>query len=346
MRKNAPLSWIKIDVLIRQNPKTRKFSQMLGADRRIGWAYFANLLLWAGVYAAEGNLSDICDDELAEICGWSGDAAALKDALLSSGLLESAGPDLVIHGWLDMVGSLLKRRGGGEKRPEETETEERTGNSALKGLENAGELETTGNKTPSENASLKNPVNNLLTTCQQPVTPRVRVRVRELYNKALVVYGHWATYHPKAKADPPDSVLKKCVAHLAEPRADGTRLTVADLCAVVDAYHADPWHREPSRSGLLNNFPYFFGVTSKGACRVDLGLGWAEAKRKKEKPQPSAQDVEAVEIAQASADCGLILSATELNELQKKKIKKQTWIDALTNMPLSDRVFRRVLQCL
>ena len=94
-----------------QNRKLYSLKSALRIDTAKAVGTLALLWLWAIDNARGGSLGRISDRQLAEICQFSPRRAAeLRDALVSSGFLDPAGDDLVIHDWDDFGGRLEKRR--------------------------------------------------------------------------------------------------------------------------------------------------------------------------------------------------------------------------------------------
>lgn len=105
------MAWIRIEQSLVQNRKLYSLRSALRIDTAKAVGTLALLWLWAIDNARGGSLGRISDRQLAEICQFSPRRAAeLRDALVSSGFLDPAGDDLVIHDWDDFGGRLEKRR--------------------------------------------------------------------------------------------------------------------------------------------------------------------------------------------------------------------------------------------
>ena len=105
------MAWIRIEQSLVQNRKLYSLKSALRIDTAKAVGTLALLWLWAIDNARGGSLGRISDRQLAEICQFSPRRAAeLRDALVSSGSLDPAGDDLVIHDWDDFGGRLEKRR--------------------------------------------------------------------------------------------------------------------------------------------------------------------------------------------------------------------------------------------
>lgn len=105
------MAWIRIEQSLVQNRKLYSLKSALRIDTAKAVGTLALLWLWAIDNARGGSLGRISDRQLAEICQFSPRRAAeLRGALVSSGFLDPAGDDLVIHDWDDFGGRLEKRR--------------------------------------------------------------------------------------------------------------------------------------------------------------------------------------------------------------------------------------------
>lgn len=101
------MAWIRIEQSLVQNRKLYSLKSALRIDTAKAVGTLALLWLWAIDNARGGSLGRISDRQLAEICQFSPRRAAeLRDALVSSGFLDPAGDDLVIHDWDDFGGRL------------------------------------------------------------------------------------------------------------------------------------------------------------------------------------------------------------------------------------------------
>lgn len=105
------MAWIRIEQSLVQNRKLYSLRSALRIDTAKAVGTLALLWLWAIDNARGGSLGRISDRQLAEICQFSPRRAAeLREALVSSGFLDPADGDLVIHDWDDFGGRLEKRR--------------------------------------------------------------------------------------------------------------------------------------------------------------------------------------------------------------------------------------------
>ena len=84
--------WIKSDCRWGTHPQTIRFARLLGTPGELAAAvgYLHFLFWWAQEYAPDGNLSEIGEDELCEICHYRG-AVSIRQALCGAGFLTPGG---------------------------------------------------------------------------------------------------------------------------------------------------------------------------------------------------------------------------------------------------------------
>ena len=84
--------WIKSDCRWGTHPQTIRFARLLGIPGELAAAvgYLHFLFWWAQEYAPDGNLSEIGEDELCEICHYRG-AVSIRQALCGAGFLTPGG---------------------------------------------------------------------------------------------------------------------------------------------------------------------------------------------------------------------------------------------------------------
>lgn len=98
----------EVDIDLPNNRKSRRLAVLL-SERR-AWTRVLELWLWADVYALDGDLCDLSDEDLAHAMGYRfGDAVPkdLRNALILSGFLDESGQ---LHGWADRGKYLKKKR--------------------------------------------------------------------------------------------------------------------------------------------------------------------------------------------------------------------------------------------
>lgn len=98
-------AWMRLDASVRGHRKIRRLGTALGIGDAHARGLVVGLWAWALVQAPGGDLGDLGADELAEACGWDGDAHALLVGLLDVGLLDGQPGELAIHGWDDYQGA-------------------------------------------------------------------------------------------------------------------------------------------------------------------------------------------------------------------------------------------------
>jgi len=91
------LAWIRSDQSLRDHPKLKRASRLLGIKPVHLGGHLHWLWYWALDYATEGDLGSYEEWEIAEAAGWDGDPSAFVDALVVAGLLERDGSSLLMR---------------------------------------------------------------------------------------------------------------------------------------------------------------------------------------------------------------------------------------------------------
>jgi hypothetical protein len=109
------MSWLESHQSLRDHPKKDRLAELLfegmvpddvadlaaiGLLHRLWW--------WAIDYAPKGDLASFTDRQLAKGCGWTGDAGALRPALIEAGLVDRETGEL--HDWREYTGRLIEKR--------------------------------------------------------------------------------------------------------------------------------------------------------------------------------------------------------------------------------------------
>lgn len=108
--------WIPSQVGVRDHPKTKRASRMLGVRQSelVGCLHF--LWYWALEYAPDGDVEDFEPEDLADAADWPGDPELFVNALTtcgpkgSAGFLERVDGRLIIHDWEENQGSQFRGR--------------------------------------------------------------------------------------------------------------------------------------------------------------------------------------------------------------------------------------------
>ncbi len=114
--------WIESHDSLKEHPKTRKASRLLGITVPQMIGHLHCLWWWCANYVPDGDLSNYSDEDIAEAALWEGDPSSFIHALLHCGIgdrpgfLEEAEGGRVLHDWHDYLGRLLDRRSRDRER--------------------------------------------------------------------------------------------------------------------------------------------------------------------------------------------------------------------------------------
>jgi len=123
------MAWIESHQSLRDHPKTRKLSRILGASLPATIGHLQCLWWWAIDYAEDGNLSRFDAFDIAIGGEWDQDAEAFVDALVTVGFLEYTSDGLTVHDWDDYAGKLIERRKANAERMRKARAERDAGTS-------------------------------------------------------------------------------------------------------------------------------------------------------------------------------------------------------------------------
>jgi 5-methylcytosine-specific restriction endonuclease McrA len=104
------MAWIESHQSLRDHPKTRKLSHILGTSLPATIGHLQCLWWWAIDYAEDGNLSRFDTTDIAIGGEWDQNAETFVDALVTVGFLNYAAEGLTVHDWDDYAGKLIERR--------------------------------------------------------------------------------------------------------------------------------------------------------------------------------------------------------------------------------------------
>ena len=104
------MAWIELHQNLPGHRKTRRVKTLLeiGTPQAVG--HLCLLWLWSLDNAEDGSLGGMLNQEIADVCEYTGDADKFVDALVESGYLIRQGDDLLIHDWGDYCGRLMRKR--------------------------------------------------------------------------------------------------------------------------------------------------------------------------------------------------------------------------------------------
>lgn len=101
------MAWIESHQELRNHPKRKRLSRLLGISRRETIGLLHEVWWWAYDYMPEGNLTALTDADIADAVDWEGDPGALVSALIESGFIN---PDRTLHDWWDYAQKWIERR--------------------------------------------------------------------------------------------------------------------------------------------------------------------------------------------------------------------------------------------
>lgn len=110
------MAWIESHQSLRDHPKTRKLSRILGTSLPATIGHLQCLWWWAIDYAEDGNLSRFDAFDIAIGGEWDQDADTFVNALVTVGFLEYIADGLTVHDWDDYAGKLIERRKANAER--------------------------------------------------------------------------------------------------------------------------------------------------------------------------------------------------------------------------------------
>lgn len=114
--------WIESHDSLKEHPKTRKASRLLGITVPQMIGHLHCLWWWCANYVPDGDLSNYSDEDIAEAALWEGDPSSFIHALLHCGIgdrpgfLEEEEGRRGLHDWHDYLGRLLDRRSRDRER--------------------------------------------------------------------------------------------------------------------------------------------------------------------------------------------------------------------------------------
>jgi DnaD/phage-associated family protein len=104
------MAWIESHQELARHPKTKKLSRLLGVSLPAAVGHLHFLWWWAMDYAQDGDISRFDEYDIADACGWDGEAKKIVTALIDSGFVDQESTGLVIHDWYEYAGRLIDKR--------------------------------------------------------------------------------------------------------------------------------------------------------------------------------------------------------------------------------------------
>ncbi|HZG83863.1 DnaD domain protein [Paenibacillus sp.] len=107
------MAWLESHQELGRHPKTKKLARLLGVSVPAAVGHLHFLWWWALDYAQDGDLSRFDNEDIADACGWEGEASTMVRGLVDAGFIES---DMQIHDWEEYAGRLVEKREQNKER--------------------------------------------------------------------------------------------------------------------------------------------------------------------------------------------------------------------------------------
>jgi hypothetical protein len=107
------VAWIESHQELRDHPKRKHLSRLLGISRRETIGVLHELWWWAYDYAPEGDLSEFTDEDIADAVDWERDPGEFVAALVQSKFIDQ---DRCLHDWEDFAQKWIERRQADKER--------------------------------------------------------------------------------------------------------------------------------------------------------------------------------------------------------------------------------------
>lgn len=104
------MAWIESHQELARHPKTKRLSRLLNVSLPAAVGHLHFLWWWAMDYAQDGDLSRYDEYDIADACGWDGEAKQIVNALIEAGFIDEEEDGLVIHDWFEYAGRLIEKR--------------------------------------------------------------------------------------------------------------------------------------------------------------------------------------------------------------------------------------------
>ena len=104
------MAWIESHQELARHPKTKKLARLLGVSVPAAVGHLHFLWWWALDYAQDGSLDRYDHDDIADACGWDGDAEVIFNALIESGFFDKTESGIVIHDWMEYAGKFVNSK--------------------------------------------------------------------------------------------------------------------------------------------------------------------------------------------------------------------------------------------
>ena len=107
------MAWIESHTTLREHPKRKRLSRLLGIKARETIGLLHILWWWVLDFAPEGDLSAYSDEDIADSIDWEGDAGQLVAALTQAGFMDA---DRQVHDWDEFAEKWIARRRANAER--------------------------------------------------------------------------------------------------------------------------------------------------------------------------------------------------------------------------------------
>lgn len=110
------MAWIESHQELARHPKTKRLARLLGVSLPAAVGHLHFLWWWAMDYAQDGDITKYDELDIADACGWEGDAEQMINALVESGFVDRTEEGLFIHDWYEYAGRLIEKREASKER--------------------------------------------------------------------------------------------------------------------------------------------------------------------------------------------------------------------------------------
>lgn len=104
------MAWIELHQSLSNHRKILRLKSLLKIEAPHAMGLVCNLWLWAVDNAPDGDLTAFSAEEIAEVCGYKGNAKTFLKKLVEAGFVDRQGKKKVIHDWDEYTGKLMEVR--------------------------------------------------------------------------------------------------------------------------------------------------------------------------------------------------------------------------------------------
>jgi hypothetical protein len=110
------MAWIESHQELARHPKTKKLARLLSISLPSAVGHLHFFWWWAMDYAQDGDISRFDEMDIADACGWDGDAGVMYKSLIDSNFVDLTDDGVFIHDWDDYAGRLIEKRKANTER--------------------------------------------------------------------------------------------------------------------------------------------------------------------------------------------------------------------------------------